>query len=209
MLKIVIPLLVIISLLHADIYKRGEKVFASVCDSQKLKNLTYDDKDMLKKMIIDQKLCTDLNEKNLKALVAYMSRDSDTKSKTAIKVPPKAKCPVCGMWVSKYPKWVAVIKVDKDMLYFDGVKDMMKFYFDPARFHHKKSSFDTIKVTDYYSLKPIIAQKAHYVIGSNIYGPMGEELIPFAKLSDAKAFKKDHDGKSILTFDDIEEKFLY
>jgi nitrous oxide reductase accessory protein NosL len=209
MSKIVIPLLVMISLLHADIYKRGEKVFSTVCNSKKLKTLTYDDKDILKKMIVDQKLCTNLNEKNLNALVAYMSRDSDIESKTAIKVPKKAKCPVCGMWVSKYPKWVALIEVDDEKLYFDGVKDMMKFYFNPERFHHKKSNFDNIKVTDYYSLKPIPAQKAYYVIGSNIYGPMGEELIPFKKMSDAKAFKKDHDGKSILTFDNIKEKFLY
>ena len=40
----------------------------------------------------------------------------------------KAKCPVCGMFVNKYPKWTAVIETsDGTNYYFDGVKDMMKF----------------------------------------------------------------------------------
>ena len=209
MSKIVISLIILSSLLHSDIYKRGEKVYANVCDSAKLKSLSYDDKDELSHKIKEQKLCTNLNDKNLKALIAYMTQDKTSKTTNQIQVPKDSKCPVCGMWIHKYPKWVALIESDGEKLYFDGVKDMMKFYFDPQRFHHKKAKFDTILVTNYYDLTPIIAQKAYYVIGSNIYGPMGEELIPFAKESDAKAFKADHDGKSILTFDKIKEKLLY
>ena len=33
-------------------------------------------------------------------------------------------------------------------------------------------------------------QKAFYVIGSNVYGPMGEELIPFKNEDEAKKFMK-------------------
>jgi nitrous oxide reductase accessory protein NosL len=33
---------------------------------------------------------------------------------------------------------------------------------------------------------------AYYVLGSDIYGPMGRELIPFEKEADAKEFIKDH-----------------
>jgi nitrous oxide reductase accessory protein NosL len=32
---------------------------------------------------------------------------------------------------------------------------------------------------------------------------MGSELVPFATLSDAREFMKDHRGKSVLTFKDI------
>jgi nitrous oxide reductase accessory protein NosL len=45
--------------------------------------------------------------------------------------------------------------------------------------------------------------KAYYVIGSDTYGPMGHELIPFKDLSDAKNFLKDHKGKKILKFQEI------
>jgi nitrous oxide reductase accessory protein NosL len=32
---------------------------------------------------------------------------------------------------------------------------------------------------------------------------MGSELVPFATLSDAREFKKDHKGKSVLTFKEV------
>jgi copper chaperone NosL len=45
--------------------------------------------------------------------------------------------------------------------------------------------------------------QAFYVIGSDVYGPMGKELIPFKDEADAKEFKSDHKGTSILPFKDI------
>ena len=52
-------------------------------------------------------------------------------------------------------------------------------------------------------MKIIDAGKAFFVIGSDVYGPMGSELIPFVSESDAEGFKKDHEGKRILRFEDI------
>jgi len=116
------------------------------------------------------------------------------------------KCPVCGMFVSKYPDFSAQI-IFKDDTYavFDGTKDMFKYYMNPAKFTpgRKASDFDYIYVTDYYSLKPINGFTAFYVMGSDIYGPMGRELIPFEKAGDAAEFKKDHKGTSILKFGEI------
>jgi nitrous oxide reductase accessory protein NosL len=63
-------------------------------------------------------------------------------------------------------------------------------------------------VTDYYSLNLIDGLRAYYVLGSNVYGPMGHELIPFAKESDAKEFMKDHQGKSIVTFQDVKYEMV-
>jgi copper chaperone NosL len=45
--------------------------------------------------------------------------------------------------------------------------------------------------------------KAFYVLGSDAYGPMGRELIPFEKETEAREFLKDHKGKNILRFRDI------
>jgi nitrous oxide reductase accessory protein NosL len=39
--------------------------------------------------------------------------------------------------------------------------------------------------------------------GSDVFGPMGNELVPFNKESDAREFMKDHTGKKILRFSDI------
>ena len=60
-----------------------------------------------------------------------------------------------------------------------------------------------IYVTEYYDMKIIDAKTAFFVIGSDVYGPMGKELIPFVSMADAEAFKKDHKGTRILKFEDI------
>ena len=40
-------------------------------------------------------------------------------------------------------------------------------------------------------------------MGSDVYGPMGHELIPFFTKEDAAEFKKDHKGTRILVFEQI------
>ena len=126
--------------------------------------------------------------------------------KKPVKPLPKDKCPVCGMFVAKYPDFVAeVIFKDGSYAVFDGVKDMLKYYFALEKYNPKKkrSDIDAIYVTDYYELKLIDGLKAFYVIGSDVYGPMGRELIPFSSRSDAEEFRKDHQGKAVLEFSAI------
>ena len=67
----------------------------------------------------------------------------------------------------------------------------------------QKSKLSKVLVTDYYTQKTIDGTKAYYVIKSDVYGPMGHELIPFESLEDAKAFKKDHFAKKIVKFNEL------
>ncbi len=119
---------------------------------------------------------------------------------------PKDKCPVCGMFVAKYPDWVGYVELaDGTRLVFDGAKDLFKFVLDPARYLPARTRKDvrSITVTDYYALSPVDARAASYVLGSDVYGPMGRELVPFARRGDAEEFLKDHHGTRILTFDEV------
>ena len=105
---------------------------------------------------------------------------------------------------NQYEKWIATIKTEKESFYFDGVKDMMKFYFEPTKYiKNADLKNSTIKVTDYYTLEQIDAKNAFFVIGSNVMGPMGDELIPFKDENSANEFSKDHFGKKILKFNEI------
>ena len=116
------------------------------------------------------------------------------------------KCPVCGMFVAKYPDFLGqIVFKDGSHAFFDGVKDMMKYYFDMAKYDptKKQSDIAAIFVNDYYNLTPTDGFTAYYVYGSNVYGPMGKELVPFKAESDAKEFMKDHAGKAIYRFNDI------
>ena len=196
---------------RTPIAKKGKKIFESMCDSNQIKN--FNSIGEAKQYLIDNKVCKNLNPQMIQAVSIYLYNPilAADKSKM-IDVPNDAKCPVCGMFVSKYPKWVAQIEVSqKHSHYFDGVKDMMKFYFNPSKFkhNHKVEDISQMLVTDYYTLNAINAKSAFYVVGSNIYGPMGEELIPFKTKKEADNFSKSHFGKKVLKFEEIKEEFLY
>jgi len=126
--------------------------------------------------------------------------------KTPLKPSKKDKCPVCGMFVYKYPDWVAqIIFTDGSVVFFDGAKDFFKFYFDIKKYSPEKSQKDiaVIYVTEYYEMKLTKAEDAFFVIGSDVYGPMGHELIPFASRADAEEFMNDHKGRRILKFEGV------
>ena len=76
---------------------------------------------------------------------------------SSLTIPKDTKCPVCGMFVAKYEKWIAAIKTDKESFYFDGVKDMMKFYFEPTKY------------TKNADLKNVLAKHVELVSGSSYY----------------------------------------
>jgi copper chaperone NosL len=126
--------------------------------------------------------------------------------KAPVAISPKDKCPICGMFVKKHPDWIAqIVFKDGSHVVFDGAKDMFKYYHGMARHSpgREQSDIDSIYVTDYYSLQLIDGLKAYYVIGSDVFGPMGKELIPFASTGDATEFGADHMGKGVLKFGDV------
>jgi copper chaperone NosL len=116
------------------------------------------------------------------------------------------KCPVCGMFVAKYPDWVAtVVFKDGTLRYFDGPKDLFKFLLDLKQYAPGKvqSDIDRFFVTDYYAVRQVDGRAAFYVIGGDVYGPMGKELIPFAGETEAREFLKDHKGRNVLRYQEI------
>ncbi|MDD5401388.1 MAG: nitrous oxide reductase accessory protein NosL [Sulfurimonas sp.] len=188
---------------NKQVYPMGKKVFEKNCKNNIDIN-AYLEINELKAGIREKQLCGDLNEPELQALSLYLwevKRFGDAQNSTDfIKVSKDEKCPVCGMFVYKYPKWAAQIFYKDKHLSFDGAKDMIKYYFE------HKEGISKILVSDYYSQKAIDAAKAYFVIGSDIYGPMGHELIPFKNESEAKTFSLDHKGVKVLKFEEIKQK---
>jgi nitrous oxide reductase accessory protein NosL len=52
------------------------------------------------------------------------------------------------------------------------------------------------------------AREAWFVVGSDVLGPMGHELVPFARREEAEEFLRDHRGASVLRFDDVNARIL-
>ncbi len=124
---------------------------------------------------------------------------------------PRDTCPVCGMFVAKYPEWVAtVLYRDGHAHHFDGAKDLFKYLADLPRWApgHRREEIEAIGVTEYYGLQRIDARDAWYVIGSDVLGPMGHELVPLESRADAEEFLHDHAGKRILRFDQVTPELL-
>jgi nitrous oxide reductase accessory protein NosL len=107
------------------------------------------------------------------------------------------------MFVAKYPDWLTAVRLrDGSHIFFDGAKDMFKYLHNPKKYDPSRrwEDIEAAAVMDYYGLAWIDARKAWYVLGSDVYGPMGRELIPLEREADAREFMKDHKGTRIIRY---------
>ena len=114
------------------------------------------------------------------------------------------RCAVCGMFVHKYPNWAAtIVFAGGGQVFFDGPKDLFRYLFDLEKYEAQDREIADVFVTEYYRVQSIHAQTAVFVTGSDVMGPMGGELVPFATRDEAEAFALDHGGKEILEFAEV------
>jgi nitrous oxide reductase accessory protein NosL len=90
-------------------------------------------------------------------------------------------------------------------VYFDGPKDMFRYLLDLDTFKPGSTpeQVAAVFVTDYYSTRPIDGRTASYVVGSDVMGPMGAELVPTADRSQAETLLKDHGGERVAGFGEV------
>ena len=130
------------------------------------------------------------------------------------------KCPVCGMVIGgKDAQGVTVTYKDGRVVGFGGVaaagfKDGHVVGFEGARclfiYNSVPEKYDVNVaniahqyVTDFVSKKMIELPKAFLVLGSNVKGPMGYELIPFTSRDEAAKFASENDGKWIVQLHEV------
>ena len=121
------------------------------------------------------------------------------------------RCPVCGMFVAPYRDWVATLVFKHgSQLFFDGPKDLLRYYYalptknDPRT----RAEIAGIYVTDYYSTKVVPIEEVFLVLGSDVTGPMGKELIPVAGAEAARTFARDHNGEQVISFEQLTPQLL-
>lgn len=119
-------------------------------------------------------------------------------------------CGKCGMLPAKYPQWHSqIIFTDGSMVPFDGCKCMFSFLLGMAQYdkQHARTDVAAVWVKDFLSGEWLVADSAHFVVGSDVMGPMGKELIPFAERLAAVKFQLEHGG-SLEQFDKITTETL-
>ncbi|WP_428739089.1 nitrous oxide reductase accessory protein NosL [Sulfurimonas sp.] len=193
------------ALKEKKIYPMGKKIYEKKCQTIELEK--YASYEKLQSDIQENALCGEISPQHLEALCLYLwevkRSDAQHQHFEKFHISKDDKCPVCGMFVYKYPTWAAKIEYQDKAYFFDGIKDLLKYYFE------HQEDIKNILVQDYYTQKILDAKKSYFVIGSDVYGPMGNELIAFETLDSAKKFMFDHKGKEILKFDEIDASKVY
>lgn len=123
-----------------------------------------------------------------------------------------AACPICNMKLEGSTLGpAAVVFKDGKVVGFDGTGDMFRYVLDPAKHGFDPANIKLLFVTEHGTKNFIDAKAALYVVGSDVAGDMGPEVVPFAKKEDAEKFLADHHGKTVATYvqittDDLKSK---
>jgi len=139
-----------------------------------------------------------------------MAESSQAAVKHPMEIPENATCGKCGMYPARYPRWQSqIIFNDDTMTPFDGCKCMFNFIFAMDKFDQKHSPNDIAVawVKDFNTGKWLNAEDASYVVGSNMMGPMGKELIPFADQAVAMKFQEEQGG-IMMKYEDINPEVM-
>lgn len=113
-------------------------------------------------------------------------------------VPAGARCPVCGMYPARFPRWAAqTIFKDGSAHYFDSPVDLFNFLHRVDHYDRRYTRDDVAAsyASDFETAQWIEAGKAFYVQGSAAAGPMRNADLPaFASRDAANRFRQRHGG---------------
>jgi copper chaperone NosL len=143
--------------------------------------------------------------------ISYSSAEAETAPAPVPVIGPmpvtaEMKCHTCGMRVFEFTNWhTQIVYNDNKNDAFCAVKCLMAYYFEPVKYTDSRTQkdFKALYAKDYYTLEWRDMKKMYFVLGSDVLGPMGKDLVPFANRESAETFLKDHNGSRILAFDEI------
>ena len=119
------------------------------------------------------------------------------------------KCPLCSMYSARYPKFNCQI-VFKDGGYeaFDSAIGLLVYLHFPDKTGKKLKPVAGIYFKDYFKASWLEADKAFFVTGSKIRGPMGAQFLPVDSEQAAEELKKQAQGKDSVHFKMINRQYL-
>lgn len=108
-------------------------------------------------------------------------------------------CPVCGMMPAKHTDWNAqVVYTDGEAVHFDAPKDLYTYVYNPGEYITDDRTLDDVEATyftEYYTTEHVaLADDLYFVTGSDVTGPMGEDLVPVQGRGNADTFAQEHGG---------------
>lgn len=116
-------------------------------------------------------------------------------------VPADARCPVCGMFPARYPRWAAqVIFADGDVQFLDSPLSLFHYLQRVERYTtgRRRADVAAVYVADHGGGPWLPLEQAVFVHGSSQLGPMRSGNLPaFASAAEAQAFAARHGGQAL------------
>lgn len=117
---------------------------------------------------------------------------------------PRTRCERCGMFTDANPRWAAgAVAAGGRKVSFDAPRCMFAWLQDAAGI-----GAEAPWITEYYTQRKHPAAFVWYVVGSDLAGPMGPDLVPIGDEAGARRFRVEHDGRAVLRFDAIDAAVL-
>jgi nitrous oxide reductase accessory protein NosL len=121
-------------------------------------------------------------------------------------VPAEARCPVCGMYPARYPRWAAqTVFRDGAAHFFDSPADLFAFLQKVDRHDRRYTASDVAQsfVSDFDTGRWVEARQAFFVQGSSAFGPMRDADLPaFADRAAAETLARSRGGR-VLAFAEV------
>ena len=127
----------------------------------------------------------------------------------SVEIESHKKCPLCSMYPARYPKFNCQI-VFKDGGYeaFDSTIGLLVFLNFPDKTGLKLKPVAGVYFKDYLKGGWLEADKAYFVTGSDIRGPMGIQFLPVDSEQAAANLKKQANGKDVVHYKMIDRQYL-
>jgi nitrous oxide reductase accessory protein NosL len=130
-------------------------------------------------------------------------------SSQPLKIESHKECPLCGMYPARYPKFNCQI-IYKDGSYeaFDSAIGLLVYLHFPDKTGMVLKPVAGIYFKDYLKGGWLEADKAFFVTGSEIRGPMGVQFLPVDSQQAAEELKKQANGIETAHFRMINRQYL-
>lgn len=116
----------------------------------------------------------------------------------------RPRCAQCGMFVDLAPRWRAgALNEAGSEVSFDSPKCLLR-WLASERGRGAQGPW----VTEYYGQRHAEVSSVWWVIGSDVEGPMGRDLVPLDSEQAAQRFLTEHHGAKVLRRDDIRADVL-
>jgi len=121
------------------------------------------------------------------------------------------RCPVCGMKVSRYPKFSSAIQLeDRRTYYFCSNGCMLRTWLHPEIYlKAPKPALLLAIVRDYFTGRQVDAKIVFWIAGSNIIGPMGPAFVAVQGDRSVKAFTTRHGGRRVFRLQELTDDLWF